>query len=97
MGLADFCFWLLLYISSLGSTGERGANYELFAVTWIPNAAPKMSVCTLRVLMNKLLNRDFLLYIGVSQTVYCACQRLEQGIICSFLAPFHLIYGPYVR
>jgi len=55
----------------MGSSREEGNPFELFQVVWQPNIAPKMSICLIRAIHNKLLTREKLLSIGIVDSDTC--------------------------
>ena len=51
---------------------ERGNAFDLFSIVWQPTAVPKMSICLLKAIHNKLLTRDKLITIGVADSAICS-------------------------
>jgi len=60
---------------------QEDPQFQLSKVVWFPSHSPKMAICLLRALHGKLLTRDFLQSIGVSDTVSCVlCGTGQESI-----------------
>jgi len=60
---------------------DKGQVFQFYSLIWTPNTCPKMSVCALRALQNKLLTVDFLQSIGVATaSVSVLCQQGHESL-----------------
>jgi len=65
-------------------------HFQLANMIWYPSYNPKMSVCFLRALKSKLLTRDFLKSLNISDSDECVlCNTTQESIAHLFFAcPF---------
>jgi len=78
---------------------DGGVQYQFSNVLWFPTHSPKVAMCLLRALNVKLLARDLLMSIGVSDTDICVlCGSAEESVqhlffVCPFSAYLWALCG----
>ena len=75
---------------------ESSALFQVSNMVWFNNDSPKMALCLLRAIYNKLLTMDFLLNLELCNLMYAyfATQQVKVGTTSSSLVHSLHICGP---
>jgi len=57
-------------------------QYQFSKLVWFPSYSAKMAICLCRTLHGKLLTRDFLISLGISNTNTCVLCNSDTESIC---------------